>query len=242
MRQLPGVGQEAGDVGARRARRRSCAVDEPQVDQARRQHQRRDRHVARRDLAREQPVDQPASRARRRPRRRAGTASTTLRAGAERAADQRRELGQQDRADREEPADPEDRTATRRARRARRAGCSRCRGRCCSRSGARRAGGGAAGTREAGDEAERPRCRVAISPASHGGIDAAEQLAAEDGEERARLDQAGAAHDLVSGRRCCGRIEYLTGPKSVECTPIRNRQAEQQRDRLEPEAGQRRAP
>ena len=26
------------------------------------------------------------------------------------------------------------------------------------------------------------------------------------------------------GCRCCGRIEYLTGPNTVECTPIRNRQ------------------
>ena len=32
--------------------------------------------------------------------------------------------------------------------------------------------------------------------------------------------------------RCCGRIAYLTGPNSVECSPIRNERREQQRQML----------
>jgi hypothetical protein len=48
---------------------------------------------------------------------------------------------------------------------------------------------------------------------------AAGDRAEQDRDERAHLDQAVAADELL-GLSVCGRIAYLTGPNSVECTPI----------------------
>ena len=51
----------------------------------------------------------------------------------------------------------------------------------------------------------------------------------------ADLDQPVAA-DSSARRRCCGRIAYLTGPNSVECTPPRNSAASSSGEAVQEEA------